>query len=95
VYAAYKFELFLTGPAFVAAIISLLANLCLIGGAKQYSKEIILFWIIWKVILIVIYWLWYGYSQGRESTRRFAYFKKFNNVRYRYNGTGILQCCAS
>jgi len=51
------------GPAFVAAIISLLANLCLIGGAKQYSKEIILFWIIWKVILIVIYWLWYGYSQ--------------------------------
>ena len=51
----------------MAAIISLLANLCLIGGAKQYSKEIILFWIIWKVILIVIYWLWYGYSQARRG----------------------------
>jgi hypothetical protein len=61
--------LYIAGPAFVAAIISLLANLCLIGGAKQFSKEIILFWIIWKVILIVIYWLWFGYSQGSERRR--------------------------
>jgi hypothetical protein len=61
--------LYIAGPAFVAAIISLLANLCLIGGAKQFSKEIILFWIIWKVILILIYWLWFGYSQGSERRR--------------------------
>jgi hypothetical protein len=61
--------LYIAGPAFVAAIISLLANLCLIGGAKQFSKEIILFWIIWKVILILIYWLWFGYSQASERGR--------------------------
>jgi len=51
------------GPAFVASIISLLANLCLIGGAKQYSKEIVLFWIVWKNLLIVLFWTWFGYSQ--------------------------------
>jgi len=51
------------GPAFVASIISLLANLCLIGGAKQLSKEILLFWIVWKNMLIILFWLWFGYSQ--------------------------------
>jgi len=51
------------GPAFIAAIISLLANLCLIGGAKQFSKEIVLFWIVWKFLLLIIFWTWYTFSQ--------------------------------
>lgn len=51
------------GPAFVASIISLLANLCLIGGAKQYSKEIVMFWIVWKMLLVSLFWAWFGYSQ--------------------------------
>eukprot|EP00092_Neocalanus_flemingeri_P021594 GFUD01023424.1.p1 GENE.GFUD01023424.1~~GFUD01023424.1.p1 ORF type:complete len:184 (-),score=41.95 GFUD01023424.1:667-1218(-) len=50
-------------PAAVASIISLLANVCLIGGAKQYSKSIILFWIVWKFLLLVLFWVWYAYSQ--------------------------------
>jgi len=49
-------------PASLASIISLLANVCLIGGAKQYSKDIILFWIVWKYLLIILYWVWYSYS---------------------------------
>eukprot|EP00088_Acartia_fossae_P042446 TRINITY_DN4457_c0_g1_i1.p1 TRINITY_DN4457_c0_g1~~TRINITY_DN4457_c0_g1_i1.p1 ORF type:complete len:197 (-),score=37.13 TRINITY_DN4457_c0_g1_i1:374-964(-) len=51
------------GPAFIAAIISLLANLCLIGGAKQYSKEIVLFWIVWKFLLLILFWTWFAYSK--------------------------------
>lgn len=51
------------GPAFVAAIISLLANLCLIGGARQFSKEIILFWIVWKFMLLTLFWTWFTYSK--------------------------------
>jgi len=49
-------------PASLASIISLLANVCLIGGAKQYSKDIILFWIVWKYLLLVLFWVWYAYS---------------------------------
>jgi len=51
------------GPAFIAAIISLLANLSLIGGAKQFSKEIVLFWIVWKYLLLVLFWSWFTYSK--------------------------------
>eukprot|EP00090_Calanus_glacialis_P046621 TRINITY_DN9239_c0_g1_i1.p1 TRINITY_DN9239_c0_g1~~TRINITY_DN9239_c0_g1_i1.p1 ORF type:complete len:182 (-),score=27.41 TRINITY_DN9239_c0_g1_i1:434-979(-) len=49
-------------PASLASIISLLANVCLIGGAKQYSKDIILFWIVWKFLLLILFWVWYAYS---------------------------------
>ena len=52
----------MSGPASLASVISLLANVCLIGGAKQYSKDIILFWIVWKFLLLILFWVWYAYS---------------------------------
>jgi len=50
-------------PAFLASVISLLANICLIGGAKQQHKDIILFWLVWQLLLIILFWSWYIYSQ--------------------------------
>jgi len=50
------------GPAAVASIISLLVNVCLIGGAKQYSKGLLLLWLVWEYLLVVMFWLWYSYS---------------------------------
>ena len=51
------------GPAMVVSVISLLANVLLIGGARQLSKDFLLVWMIWKVIAILIFWFWYGYNQ--------------------------------
>ena len=62
-----------SGPAFIAAIISLLANLSLIGGAKQFSKEIVLFWIVWKYLLLVLFWSWFTYSKLKEWSNNNSY----------------------
>ena len=52
-----------TGPALVVSVVSLLANVLLIGGSRQLSKDFLLVWIVWKSIAIFIFWLWYGYNQ--------------------------------
>ena len=44
-------------------MVSLLANVLLIGGSRQLSKDFLLVWIVWKSIAIFIFWLWYGYNQ--------------------------------
>ena len=49
-------------PAAVGSIISLLANVSLIGGARQSSRRIVLFWIVWHFLLAATYWAWYAYS---------------------------------
>ena len=46
----------------VVSVVSLLANVLLIGGARQLSKDFLLVWIIWKCVAIVLVWLWYGYN---------------------------------
>ena len=51
------------GPALVVSVVSLLANVFLIGGSRQLSKDFLLVWIIWKSIAILIFWAWYGYNQ--------------------------------
>jgi len=51
------------GPAFIVSTTSLVMNILLIGGAKQGSKEMLLGWVVWKIIAIVIFWLWYGYNE--------------------------------
>lgn len=51
------------GPAIIVAVVSLLANLLLIGGARQLSKDFLLVWIVWKSFALIIFWAWYGYSQ--------------------------------
>jgi len=51
------------GPALVVSVVSLLANVLLIGGSCQLSKDFLLVWIVWKSIAIVTFWLWYGYNQ--------------------------------
>jgi hypothetical protein len=33
-------------------------SILLIGGAKQGSKEMLLAWVVWKIIAVVIFWLW-------------------------------------
>jgi len=51
------------GPALVVSVVSLLANVFLIGGSRQLSKDFLLVWISWKIIAILIFWSWYGYNQ--------------------------------
>jgi len=51
------------GPALVISVVSLLANVLLIGGSRQLSKDFLLVWIVWKSIAIVLFWIWYGYNQ--------------------------------
>ena len=48
----------IAGPAFIVSTTSLVMNILLIGGAKQGSKEMLLGWVVWKIIAIVIFWLW-------------------------------------
>ena len=38
------------GPALVISVVSLLANVLLIGGSRQLSKDFLLVWIVWKSI---------------------------------------------
>ena len=45
----YNKKLFL-GPALVISVVSLLANVLLIGGSRQLSKDFLLVWIVWKSI---------------------------------------------
>ena len=47
----------------MVSVVSLLANVFLIGGARQLSKDFLLVWIVWKSIAILIFWAWYGYNQ--------------------------------
>ena len=55
----FKFDIILiAGPAFIVSTTSLVMNILLIGGAKQGSKEMLLGWVVWKIIAIVIFWLW-------------------------------------
>jgi len=51
------------GPALVVSVVSLLANVLLIGGSRQLSKDFLLVWIVWKSIAIFTFWVWYGYNQ--------------------------------
>ena len=46
----------------VVSIVSLLANIGLIGGAKQLSKRIVLTWLVWHYLLVLLFWAWYGYN---------------------------------
>ena len=46
------------GPAFIVSTTSLVMSILLIGGAKQGSKEMLLSWVAWKLIAIVIFWIW-------------------------------------
>ena len=41
---------------------SLVINIALIGGAKQLSRKIILMWLVWEYVMILLFWLWYGYN---------------------------------
>jgi len=50
------------GPLMVVSIVSLLANIGLIGGAKQLSKRIVLTWLVWHYLLVLLFWAWYGYN---------------------------------
>jgi len=54
------------GPALVVSVVSLLANVFLIGGSRQLSKDFLLVWIVWKSIAILIFWAWYGYNQAKH-----------------------------
>ncbi len=49
---------FVAGPALFCSVVSLVMNVVLIGGALQYSKGMVLAWIIWKMILLAIFWSW-------------------------------------
>jgi len=51
------------GPAMVLSVVSLLVNVILVGGAKQGSKDMLLTWTLWKIVVVVVFWLWYGYNQ--------------------------------
>ncbi len=51
------------GPALAAAVLSLVFAVLLMGGALQYSKNLLLCWIVWSMVLLVVFWLWYGYNQ--------------------------------
>ena len=51
------------GPALACSVLSLLFAVMLMGGALQYSKNLILAWLIWTMVLLVVFWLWYGYNQ--------------------------------
>ena len=55
-------KLIVAGPLMVCSVISLLTNIALIGGAKQLSEKIVLTWIVWKYLLILLWWAWYGYN---------------------------------
>ena len=46
----------------LTSVISLLVNVALIGGAKQLSKGIVLLWLVWSISLVLLFWVWYGYS---------------------------------
>jgi len=61
-YGTYRANWENIAPAAVGSIISLLANVSLVGGARQSSRRIVLFWIVWHFLLAAIYWAWYAYS---------------------------------
>ena len=46
----------------ISSVISLLVNVALVGGACQLSKGIVLLWLVWKILLVFLFWIWYGYS---------------------------------
>ena len=46
----------------ISSVISLLVNVALIGGAKQLSKGIVLLWLVWNILLVFLFWVWYGYN---------------------------------
>ena len=48
----------LSGPAMVLSVVSLLVNVILVGGAKQGSKDMLLTWTLWKIVVVVVFWLW-------------------------------------
>jgi len=50
------------GPLLAASIISLMVNIALLGGALQLSRRIVLTWLVWDYILVILFWVWYGYS---------------------------------
>merc|ERR1712189_26521 len=41
---------------------SLMVNIALLGGALQLSRRIVLTWLVWDYILVILFWVWYGYS---------------------------------
>ena len=49
---------YVTGPAMVVSVVSLLVNVLLVGGARQTSKDFLLVWIVWKSIAVVLFWAW-------------------------------------
>ena len=42
----------------VLSVVSLLVNVILVGGAKQGSKDRLLTWTLWKIVVVVVFWLW-------------------------------------
>ena len=50
------------GPLIIVSVTSLVINIALIGGAKQLSRKIVLMWLVWEYIMILLFWLWYGYN---------------------------------
>ena len=52
----------LAGPLMISSVISLLVNISLVGGAKIRSKGIVLLWLVWKLLLVLLFWTYYGYS---------------------------------
>merc|ERR1712227_107972 len=50
------------GPLIIVSITNLVINIALIGGAKQCSRKIIQVWIVWEYLMILLFWMWYGYN---------------------------------
>ena len=46
----------------ISSVISLLVNISLVGGAKILSKGIVMLWLVWNIILVMLFWIYYGYS---------------------------------
>ena len=42
----------------VVSVVSLLINVMLVGGAKQGSKDMLLAWTVWKLIVVFLFWAW-------------------------------------
>jgi hypothetical protein len=40
------------------SVLSLLANVLLVGGSRQHNRHFLAVWIVWKINLILIYWIW-------------------------------------
>ena len=52
-----EFSYFL-GPAFVVSVTTLVISILLVGGAKQGSMNMLFAWVVWKILVILIFWLW-------------------------------------